>query len=204
MVRTDLHPVQKALLEILRANIDDPLTIQQLKDQLGVSSKSVVAHHIAQLEKKLYLKRNPGDSRDYEILRDGPEKQVTYLNLYGLAHCGRTGSILDDAPIDRIPVSSRLLPFPAGEGFLVRAKGDSMFPRIQDRDLVIARRAQDVESGSIAVCINDGEALIKKVLKEISGCLLVSLNQKFTPFSASEDFRIVGKVTGLFGYTTTE
>src|SRR5688572_12335233 len=117
MPQEKLHPVQKALLSLLSENIDEPLTVRELQEALDVSSTSLVAHHISRLEKKGYLKRNPADSRDYQILRGGPEKRVAYLNLYGLVHCGPRGSILDDTPLDRIPVSTRLLPFPAQEGF---------------------------------------------------------------------------------------
>lgn len=203
MSKSTLHEVQQALLKLLSDNIDEPLTIRELQDRLGVSSTSVVAHHLTQLERKGHVKRNPSDSRDYQILRDGPEKQVAYLNLYGLAYCGPEGSILDDAPLERIPISTRLLYFPANEGFLVRAKGDSMLPRIAEGDLVITRKATDAESGSIVVCVNNEEALIKKVHKEPTGPILVSLNSKYPPFLAAEDFRIVGKVMGFIGYAST-
>ena len=91
-----LHPTQKKLLVILKDNLDDPLTIREIQDILNISSTSVVAHHINQLEKKGYLKRNPNNPKDYQVLTDSPEKLITYLNLYGLANCGPKGSILDE------------------------------------------------------------------------------------------------------------
>jgi repressor LexA len=202
MGNESLHSVQQALLKLLSEHIDDPLTIRELQNALSVSSTSVVAHHIAQLEKKGFLKRNPSDPRDYQILKDGPEKRVAYLNLYGLAHCGPNGSILDDVPLDRLPVSTRLLNFPASEGFLVKATGDSMLPRIAEGDWVIVRKANDAESGSLVVCVNNEEALIKKIQKEIKGPILVSLNPTYPPFFAAEDFRIIGKVMGFIGYAS--
>ena len=75
--------LEKKLLEILRVNIDSPLTMVELKDELNVSSTSVVFHHIQQLERKGYLKRNPNNSKDYQILTD-PEKPIVYINLYGI------------------------------------------------------------------------------------------------------------------------
>jgi repressor LexA len=201
VTKISLRPVQQKLLRLLAENIDEPLTIRELKQRLELSSTSLVAYHINRLEKKGYLKRSRTDSRDYQIVGDGPERQVTYLNLYGLAQCGPDGSILDDEPIDRIPVPSRLLPFPASDGFLVKAKGDSMVPRICPGDILIVRKAQEVESGDIAVCINEGQAIVKKIQKEISNRpILVSLNSKYIPFSAADDFRIVGKVTGFIGF----
>lgn len=196
MSKNQLHPLQRKLLDLLANNSDELLTIREMQDELGASSTSVVAHHLTQLEKRGYLKRNPYNPRDFQILK-GPEKQVAYLNLYGLAYCGPNGTILDDNPIERIPISTRLLSFPAAEGFLVKAKGDSMSPKINEGDLVIARQVPDVDSGRVVVCVNGGEALIKKVQKEKQGNILVSLNSKYPPFLAAEDFRVVGEVRGV-------
>ena len=197
MRKKQLHRVQQKLLNLLIKSDELP-TVRTMQDILGVSSTSVVAHHLTQLEKKGYLKRSPYDPRDYQILKDGPEKQIAYLNLYGLAHCGPRGSILDGTPLDRIPIPTRLLHFSSSEGFLVKAKGDSMAPKINEGDLIIAKRTSDIDSGRIAVCINDGEALIKKIQKENGGCILVSLNSDYAPFSANDDLRIVGEVRGVF------
>jgi len=195
--KKNLHPVQKKLLDLLIKNIDDPLTVREMQHALDLSSTSVVAHHLSQLEKKGYLKRNPYNPRDYQVLKDAPERQVAYLNLYGLAHCGRNGSTLDGNPVDRIAISTRLLTFPSAEAFLVKAKGDSMTPRINEGDLLIVRKTNDAPSGAIVLCVNKGDAMVKKVLKEKSGCILASLNPSHPPFSASQDFRIEGEVKGV-------
>lgn len=197
-MKIQLHPVQRKLLDLLIKNIDDPLTIRELQDALDVSSTSVVSHHLIQLEKKGYLKRNPYNTRDYQVLKDNPEKQIAYLNLYGLAYCGPKGTILDDNPVDRIPIPTRLLSFPSSEGFLVKAKGDSMVPKINEGDIVVARQTNEVDSGKIIICVNKGEALIKKIQKEDQGYILVSLNPKYPPFLASDDFHVVGEVRGIF------
>lgn len=197
----NLHPLQKKLLDLLVKNVENPLTIREMQNILNASSTSVIAHHLSQLEKRGYLKKNPYNPKDYQVLKGAPEKQITYLNLYGLAHCGLKGSILDGNPIERIPISTRLLSFSASEGFMVKAKGDSMAPKINDGDLVIVKRASDVENGRIAVCVNSGEALIKKVQKEKTDgserTILVSLNPLYAPFLAAEGFKIEGEVRGF-------
>jgi len=106
-----LHQSQTKLLEILKQNWDEELTIRDLQNRIGASSTSVVTHHLFQLEKKGYLKRNPDNPRDYQILL-GPEKQIAYVNEYGPGQCGPNGSLLDGNPVDRIAISSRLLTFP--------------------------------------------------------------------------------------------
>jgi repressor LexA len=191
-----LHPTQEKLLRLLIRYIDEPLTIRRLQDELGVSSTSVVAHHIEQLEKKGYLKRNPGNPQDYQILSE-PERPVAYLNLYGLAQCGPNGSILDGNPIDRIAISTKLLSFPAAAAFMVRARGDSMEPAIQEDDYVIARKTSEERDSQAVVCVNDGQALIK-ILRIHGGIrILQSLNSSVPPFLAAEDFRVEGEVKGV-------
>ncbi len=195
-----LNPIQQKLISILKKNITDPLTIRELQRELDASSPSVVHHHIQQLEKKGYLRRNPSNPKDYQVLADSPDKKITYVNLYGLAHCGPKGSILDDNPVDRIPIASQILGFPSSEAFMVKAKGDSMAPKINNGDLVIARKARSGESGSTVVCINNGEALIKKIIHKGRQKILVSINTSCEPFVAAEDFRIEGLVRGVYSY----
>lgn len=196
-----LHKTQAKLLELLRDNADDPLTVRELMELLGASSTSVVQHHIRQLEKGGYLRRNPLNPHDYQILADEPEKKITYLNLYGLARCGPSGSLLDGNPVDRIPIATQILGFPSEQAFLVRAKGDSMSPMINDKDLVIARRASVPGNGDIVVCVNNGEALIKKLKVGPEGVILRSVNDlKYEPFHAANDFHVEGIVRGVISY----
>jgi repressor LexA len=195
MARSELHPVQARLLELLLANTEDQLTIRELQEHVGASSTSVVAHHIGQLEKKGYLKRNPYNPRDYQVVEHGPEQEVAHVNLYGTARCGPGGSILDGDPIDRIPIASRLLSFPASEAFMMKAKGTSMLPRIQEGDLVIARKVSIPQDGKVYVCVNNEECLIK-IVRLIEGkVFLESFNRDAYPLvAAGSDFRVEGEV----------
>lgn len=194
-----IHKTQQKLLKLLQRHIDNPLTIRELQDELEISSPSVVQHHIQQLEKKGLLKRNASNPKDYQLL-SSPEKQIVYLNLYGLAQCGPDGSILDGSPVDRIPIASRLLKFPAKEAFIVKAKGDSMEPKIKAGDLVIAQRKKIAESGDLVVCVNDEMAIIKRIVLQNKKVILQSLNEKYDPTIASNDFRVEGIVRNVIQY----
>ena len=68
MTEKRLHPAQEKLIEILTKNADQPLTIREMQDLIGASSTSVVVHHMAQLEKKGYLR----DSRTSRRLSETP------------------------------------------------------------------------------------------------------------------------------------
>jgi repressor LexA len=193
-----LHPIQQKLLDLLAENSDEPLTIREFQTAVGATSTSVVSHHIAQLEKKGYIKKNPYNPRDFQILKT-PDKEVAYLNLYGLAACGPEGSVLDGDPLERIAVSTKFIPFSSDQAFMVKAKGNSMLPKINSGDYVIAKKADKANDGEVIVCVNKGEALIKKIKIEKSGkgIILVSFNNDFEPFLAAKDFRIEGIVKGI-------
>lgn len=196
-----LHPNQEKLIDILRINIDNPLTMIELMEELNVASTSVVHHHIVQLEKKGYLKRNPSNPRDYQLLED-PEKPITYINQYGLAECGANGSILDGNPIDRIPIASKLLKFPSDDAFIVIAKGDSMEPEIKQGDYIIAQRKSTASNGDIIVCVNQEVAIIKTYFKNDKQVILHSINSiKHKPFIANVDFKIEGIVRNIIKYS---
>lgn len=198
MTSARLHPIQDKLIEILSKNIDEPLTIREMQELVGASSTSLIVHHMAQLEKKGYLKKNPQNPRDYQILKQ-PDKEIAHLNLYGLATCGPEGSVLDGNPIDRVPLSTKFLSFPASKAFMVKAKGDSMLPKINNGDFVIVEKTNSADDGQIVVCVNKGQALIKKIKhgSKKDGAILISLNSDYEPFMAAEDFRIEGIVKGV-------
>lgn len=196
-MKEKLHPLQQKLLKLLSKNIDDPLTIREMQEHLDASSTSVVAHHLAQLEKKGHIKKNPYNPKDFQVLQ-APERGITYLNLYGLAQCGPKGSVLEGDPLDRIAISTKLLTFSSEAAFMVKAKGDSMLPKINDGDFVIAKKTNEAFDGEIVVCVNDGEALVKKIKKSEKDYILISLNQEYQPFIANrKNFHIEGVVKGV-------
>jgi repressor LexA len=194
-----LHVSQEKLLSLLRDNIESPLTMRELQDELGLASPSVVHHHIQQLEKKGYLKRNPNNTKDYVVMGD-PEKSIVYINKYGLAQCGPKGSILDGNPIDKIPIASRLIKFPTDEAFIVEAKGDSMEPTIKQGDIIIAKKQNYAENNDLVVCVHESEVLIKKYILSGKNVILYSLNKNYDPF-LSNKVRIEGVVKNVLQYS---
>lgn len=197
----DLHKNQILLLEILERNIENPLTIRDIQNFLGFSSTSVVVHHIQQLEKKGYLKRNQNNKKDYQVFRN-PDNPIVYLNLYGNAQCGPNGSLLDGNPIDNIPIASRLLKFPAIEGFIVSAKGNSMQPNIAEGDLVIAQKSKIANNGDTIICVLGEEVLIKKFFRQNKYITLISTNsERYSPIIVNDYFQVVGIVRNIIKYS---
>ncbi len=94
-----------------------------------------------------------------------------------------------------------------GEYFGLEIKGNSMLPRMEDGDVVIVKKQEDVESGDIAVVLVNGEdATVKKIVKSEAGIMLVASNQAvFEPtFYTNQQIEelpisILGKVVELRG-----
>ena len=197
----NLHPKQIKLLQLLKDNIDTPLTMSELSDEAEIYSPGVLYHHIHQLEKKGYLKRNPDNPKDYNIL-DSPEKSIVYINKYGLAQCGPDGSLLSGSVIDRIPIASSLLRFPSSLAFIVEAKGDSMEPKIASGDIIIAKRQNIAEPGDLIVCTYNEKVLIKQFLHIAKRFVLNSFNDKYKLIEVLPNnvFRIEGVVKNIIHY----
>jgi len=183
-------------LEILKQNQDAPLTMEDIMNELGLSSTSLVHHHITQLEKKGYLKRNPSNPRDYQILNDA-ENPISYLNLYGLARCGPNGINLDGNPEERIPIASKLIPCAVADACLVLAFGDSMKPQIHEGDYIIVKKQDNADNGDIAICTYNKKTIVKKYFKSKNTILLESFNKKTEPYPIIVEDEKKLKINGI-------
>jgi repressor LexA len=191
-----LHPKQKKLLEILKNNISDPLTLEEMALKADINAPSIVYHHLKQLEKKGFLKRNPYNSRDYQIISN-PDDTVVYINLYDNVIYDKNILRLDDKPIDCIPIASKLISFSSEKAFMIRAKDNSMEPKIYEKDLLIAEYSNKPTNYSIVVCLKKNKILIRRYLKYDNIILLQALNEKY-PILKIDDIFIIGKVKHIF------
>ena len=188
-----LHPKQQRLYELLLDG-DQGLTLDAMRDDLGVNSINTVVHHLKQLEKKGYIRRY-GDNGRIEVL-PAPVRDIVYLNLYGTVRCGPNGVFTDANVIDRIPFPAKRVQVNA-DSFLVEAQGDSMEPMIQNKDLVLVDRTP-VGNGNIAVVLYQNGAVLKKLIKERGRVILQSLNSKYEPIVAEpSDIVPIGIVRGV-------
>lgn len=203
MLMKKLHEKQNSILELLKEHRDNPLTIKSLSEQTGIDSPGVLYHHLEQLEKKGYIKRNPNNSKDYIVL-DKPENTVVYIGKYGMAQCGPNGSILEDGPVEQVPIASNLIRFPSADAFIVEARGDSMEPRIKGGDIIIAKKQNTAEHGDIIICVYKTEALIKKFSNLNGNISLISLNHdKYYPLPVADEqeLKIEGVVKNIMSYS---
>lgn len=88
----------------------------------------------------------------------------------------------------------------AAQTICIKVKGDSMYPKIEDGDIIQVHKQDAVDNGSIAVVLLDGnDGLVKKVFYSSTGIELQSLNptyktMRFVGADATR-IRVVGIVT---------
>lgn len=88
--------------------------------------------------------------------------------------------------------------FVAKNTIAIRVKGDSMYPKIEDGDVILVQREGEVKSGDIGVAMIGEEAFVKKIEFDKKGLRLISINPEYPPkiFEGkdAEQVKIVGRV----------
>ena len=142
-----------------------------------------------------------GVSIDYLMGRNDVPQTIkgVRIPIYGSVPAG-----IPLEAIENIEGYEEITPALAGKGeyFALKIKGESMTPYILDRDIVIVRRQDTVESGDIAiVLVNGNEATCKMVKIGDDGITLIGHNTLVYPphfYSQKEiatlPVRIIGRV----------
>ena len=89
-------------------------------------------------------------------------------------------------------------PADAPEMLCIKVTGDSMYPKIEDGDIIVVRKQDSVDSGSIAVVLVDGEeGFVKKVIYDNEIIELHSINPEYAPkiFKGADVLRV--RVVGI-------
>lgn len=140
------------------------------------------------------------------ILDDTPSEpsNISYIikdDIYSIPLFGSVsagfGAYASDEILDYIPTVIRN-PYEAKETLAIRVTGESMYPKIEDGDIIVVHKQDSVDSGSIAVLLLDGdEGLVKKVEYGHDWIDLISINPEYPPrhFKGSEVTRL--RVLGL-------
>lgn len=112
------------------------------------------------------------------------------------------GALAENSVVDFIPLRI-VSDYEASETICIRVQGDSMFPKIENGDIIQVHKQESVDSGDIAVVLMDGdEGLVKKVVYGSDWIELHSINPMY-PVQRFENadvlrLRVVGKVKGVF------
>jgi len=160
-----------------------PPSVREIGQALGLTSSSTVHSHLAALERKGYLRRDPSKPRALEVLRD--EREIPARKVVALPVVGRVAA---GQPILAQENIEEYFPLPADfvrseEAFILHVRGDSMINAgIQDGDLLLVRRQPTAQNGEIVVARVDGdEATVKRFFKEPDRIRLQPENDAMEP-----------------------
>lgn len=139
-----------------------------------------------------------GNDREISNIRDViPQDKVHMIPVYATVSAG-FGAYAEDNIIDHLPMIIDN-PYDVADTIGIRVKSDSMYPKIEDGDIIIVRKQESVDSGSVAVLLLDGEeGLVKKVEYGKDWIELHSFNPEYKTrrFEGADvlRLRVVGKV----------
>src|ERR1700761_993314 len=131
-----LTPRQRKVLEVISESVERrgyPPSVREIGESVGLTSTSSVAHQLATLERKGFLRRDPNRPRAVEVRVPAVPDDVTgegdarpapaYVPVVGRIAAG--GPILADQVVEDVfPLPRQLVG--DGELFLLQVKGDSM------------------------------------------------------------------------------
>ena len=169
-----------------------PPSYDEMKDHLGLASKSGIHRLITALEERGFIRRLPNKARALEVLKLPAD--VVAANA-GLApqpanddslSVPLVGKIAAGVPIEAIQQDGNMVSVPKGmigrgDHFALTVEGESMIDAgILDGDVVIIRKSDVARNNQIVVALVDGEeATLKRLYKTGQNIELIAENPDF-------------------------
>lgn len=192
-------------------------SFDEMREQLGLKSKSGIHRLISALEERGYLQRLPHRARALEVTRlpenHGREqskkteipKTVSVFSSPKYESIPMFGRIAAGTPIEAIRHEGQSLDIPPGfvgkgDHYALEVDGDSMVKAgINDGDTVIIKRCDNAEDGAIVVALVEGEDVTLKRLKRAKGKVyLIPENDKYqTRILDADQVQIQGRLVSL-------
>ncbi|MGB0908223.1 MAG: transcriptional repressor LexA [Maricaulaceae bacterium] len=206
---------QKDLLLLIDKRIRQdgvPPSYDEMKDSLGLASKSGIHRLITALEERGFIRRLPNKARALEVLKlpqDTPAPAVHSAHEAPEAandsEIPFVGKIAAGNPIAALEDSYNMISVPPnmmgrGDHFALEIEGESMTGvGILDGDIVVIRRADTARNGQIVVALVDGEeATLKTLRKSHQSVELIAENPDFPTRSFGPDrVAVQGVLVGL-------
>ncbi len=184
-------------------------SFDEMKNFLGLKSKSGVHRLLNELEDRQFVRRLPNKARALEVLSlpakrtvDSELIPVSNDDVMSIPLCGRIAAGL---PIEAIRYPSETVAVPSqmmglGEHYALTVDGDSMKNAgIMDGDTVIIRRTDRVPNGTIVVALIDGyEVTLKRYRVNGSSVALEPENENYeTRIFSADRVEVQGELVGL-------
>lgn len=201
---TKISKRQEAILAFIKEEVRTkgyPPSVREIGEAVGLASSSTVHGHLARLESKGLIRRDPTKPRAIEILEQGDPT----IPKQGVIHVPLIGKVTAGLPISAIEDIQEYFPLPDTYGssvdelFMLEIMGESMIEAgILNGDYVIVKKCSAASNGEIVVAMTeDDEATVKRFYKEKSYYRLQPENSSMEPILVNQ-VTILGKVVGLY------
>jgi repressor LexA len=194
---------QRAVLEYIRefsGRHGVPPTVREIGARFRVTPRAAF-DHLRALERKGYLRRRVAAGRTSRALTlPNQEPGIREVPVLGRIAAGAP-LLSEENREGSLPLSAAWLGGRGDEVFGLRVRGESMVQaHIVEGDLVLVRRQDHAEPGEIVVALVDGEATVKRLLRDGDAVVLKPEHPTMAPIvvTPEQDLRILGKVVGVF------
>jgi repressor LexA len=202
---TKISKRQQDILEFIKGEVKKkgyPPSVREIGEAVGLASSSTVHGHLARLESKGLIRRDPTKPRAIEILEIDQTTHIPRNNVINVPIVGKVTAGLPITAIENVeeyfPLPERLAP--ADEHvFMLEIMGESMIEAgILDGDYVIVKQQQSANNGDIVVAMTEeDEATCKRFFKEKDFIRLQPENSTMEPIIL-RNVSILGKVIGVY------
>lgn len=172
-------------------------TVRDICEGIGLKSTSTAHGHLARLEKKGYLKRDPSKPRTIEVLKFNgiPRSPVVQVPIVGRVAAGQPILAMENIE-GSIGLPAEKLK--SEDVYILNVKGESMIDAgILDGDNIVVRRDVAIRNGDIVVALIEEEATVKRFFLENDHVRLQPENKTMEPIIVNHDVSILGKVIGV-------
>ena len=218
-----LSTKQKEILQYIIEKQEEkgyPPSVREICEAVNLKSTSTVHGHLARLESKGYIRRDPAKPRAIEICKrpdqELPMEKKTFDPAERVIHFSSTlskgpemaaipiiGKVRAGEPILAVENIEDYFPIPVdythnSECFMLRVQGESMVNvGIYENDLILIRRQNTASNRDKVVALLGDSVTVKTFYKEKDYIRLQPENDYMDPILV-KDCMILGKVIGLF------
>lgn len=199
MATKNLDNIQKALIAFFKKNTNqEGITLREIANNIWVSHPQTVLNKLNQLVLKGYFVK---DDQGYRLIRENITDSIydiVQLPIYGFAQCGNKGKkVVDEYTQEKIPVTIAMLGIKdINQCFFVRAKWNSMEPKIQDWDLILIKQQDSYDINDYVFVLHNDLPKLKKIIKKNNKRFLESVNRFFDNIEVSkyDETKVIGVV----------
>jgi repressor LexA len=173
---------QRRILEFIEKFVEErgyPPTYEEIREALGMSTKSLVYHHLEALEGAGYLSRMPNTPRGIRL----SQSKTFRVPKLGYIAAGLPIAVADPDPDDFLELTRDIVDEQDGL-YALQVNGNSMIDAlVNDGDIIVLKHQKEAHNGEmVAVWLRDrDETTLKRFYRENGHVRLQPANPSMPP-----------------------